>query len=1191
MFVGSLPNMPASVQLPEALRALNAHVRSFDPQSRSRGLRYVSDGRVQSLQAASDDTIVGVVLGGQAYDVQFRYKKGAWTSHCSCPLGVGCKHLFAAGRVWVTGGHRDSQIKPAGQGGAHSPGDPLSAAVEKALDRRLQEGEKRFLEKLNRIFDALNRTGTVRTSQLEELGIFTRYQLSGAYRVFYDRWWRETPKSALALWQYIAYDAQRVGAAIPAFMGPVTDTTEVEAEIERGARAQLVERWMRRLRNISVAQSSAADTTEIGDELQLRLRLGTDRWVIETRADADSSWKPASKAFLSALGAKADIAPGREFDPSLWSFLSICSSHYKRHYTLTLARGLPNTRELVHRLVSHRWAKELVKGPKGEPLQYSPQPLTWAVEPLTAEARDYTVSLVLPSGELLAPTAIHLGGTPDLYLHENTIYQGPPPLDGNSVASAVLPAEVVEAPEALKLFKDVAARLPEKIEQSIKVVPLKVRFECWIDDEEGRGEELNVRPIARSADGVYETGFGYTDWEPRADEGPMREASDGGAFVVLDRPPASEVLEWLQRLRLSAQYPLGKWTKKVTKNFAEEFVAWRASLPPHVEVFCTGELASLFNNPVRASLDVDLEEARTHRDWFDLALVLKPEDSTLTPEELRLLVAAKGKLVRLSGKGWRRLEIQFDDAAADTLGRVGLDAKTALESALDGEKHRFHSLQLADSGIAEVVSEAAAHALRARARKLVQSPAEEVPPNLKASLRPYQKDGFKFLSFLSANGLGGVLADDMGLGKTLQTLAWLVWLQSQQPADAPLRVLVVCPKSVVANWESETARFAPSLRTMRFDGVTPIPPAAHASDAGLLVITNYTQLRLNEETLCEEAWDAVILDEGQFIKNPSSKVAQTARALKSKHRLVLTGTPIENRLLDLWSLYAFALPGLLGSQASFKRQFRNDDPNGLELLRRRVRHFLLRRTKKQVATDLPPRTEEDLLVDLEGVQEKLYSAELKRARAELLGVQTDKQFDKARFNILASLLRLRQICCHPGLVDPKFRNEPSGKLDALMERIEELRDEGHQVLVFSQFVEMLELIKERLNAAGITHLLLTGQTENRAELVEKFQTDPSSTVFLLSLKAAGFGLNLTAAPYVILYDPWWNPAVEAQAIDRAHRIGQSSPVIAFRLITRGTVEEKIRALQTEKAAVAGAVVQEESLRTVLDLDTIKSVLG
>jgi SNF2 family DNA or RNA helicase len=503
----------------------------------------------------------------------------------------------------------------------------------------------------------------------------------------------------------------------------------------------------------------------------------------------------------------------------------------------------------------------------------------------------------------------------------------------------------------------------------------------------------------------------------------------------------------------------------------------------------------------------------------------------------------------------------------------------------------LHALQLAGEAETFAARDAVlTAALRERAAALAALPPPPLPAGLLATLRPYQEEGFHFLAHLAANGFGGILADDMGLGKTVQALAWL--LHQAAAAPKPLRVLVVCPKSVMHGWLTETARFAPGLAAAVFTpahAAMTAPPGPPGGPA--LLVANYAQLRLNAAWFQQHTWDAVILDEAQFIKNPVSQTAVIVRSIPAAHRLALTGTPIENRLLDLWSLFAFVQPGLLGTQAGFRRQFPVEDPTATTRLRRRVRHFMLRRTKAQVAPELPPRTEDEILVDLEGGQRRLYDAELKRARAQLLGIKTARALDAVRFNVLASLLRLRQICCHPALVDPAHRDLPSAKLDALLERLEELRDEGQQVLVFSQFVELLLLIRERLAAAGIAHLLLTGQTENRAELVDKFQADRSQTVFLLSLKAAGFGLNLTAASYVILCDPWWNPAVEAQAIDRTHRIGQTQPVVAYRLIATDTVEQKIRALQQEKAALASAVVQEESLASVLDLESLKRILA
>jgi SNF2 family DNA or RNA helicase len=354
-----------------------------------------------------------------------------------------------------------------------------------------------------------------------------------------------------------------------------------------------------------------------------------------------------------------------------------------------------------------------------------------------------------------------------------------------------------------------------------------------------------------------------------------------------------------------------------------------------------------------------------------------------------------------------------------------------------------------------------------------------------------------------------------------------------------------------------------------------------------LHVLNYNQLRLIGETLASARWLAVILDEGQYIKNPSSITAQIARALHAQHRLVLSGTPIENRLLDLWSLMSFAMPGVLGSRAQFAKIYdAKEDPFARRRLSARVRPFLLRRTKSQVARDLPDRTEEDLYCEIEGEQKTLYRAELKRAQQMLLRVTTQKQLAKERFTVLTSLLRLRQICCHPRLVKSDSR-AASAKVEALLEQLEPLMEEGHKVLVFSQFVEMLDILRAAIAEREWPSFYLAGSTENRGELVKQFQSAEGAAVFLISLKAGGFGLNLTAASYVVLFDPWWNPAVENQAIDRTHRIGQTRNVMAYRLLIKDSIEEKIRALQKTKSALADDVLGEEKFAQSLTLDDLQ----
>ena len=430
----------------------------------------------------------------------------------------------------------------------------------------------------------------------------------------------------------------------------------------------------------------------------------------------------------------------------------------------------------------------------------------------------------------------------------------------------------------------------------------------------------------------------------------------------------------------------------------------------------------------------------------------------------------------------------------------------------------------------------------------------------------------------------------MGLGKTLQTLTWLAWLREKTPGKPSL---VICPKSVADNWHHEALQFFPNLKVALWRGNNDdeFLDAAHTHD---LVVINYSQLRILSEATQKVTWLAAILDEGQYIKNPQSLTASTARKLQATHRLVLTGTPIENRLLDLWSLMNYSMPGLLGPQARFTRQYdHTSDPLARQRLSARVRPFLLRRTKAQVAPELPPRTEEDLFCEMTPRQETLYRAELKAAQMRLLNISTKKQFDSERFNFLTSLLRLRQICCHPNLFAEKNSaeaQEPGAKEEALLDLLEPLMEEGHKVLVFSQFVSVIERLELLLAEHEWKSFVLTGETEERGKLVHDFQTTEGSAIFLISLKAGGFGLNLTAASYVVLFDPWWNPAVENQAIDRTHRIGQTRPVMAYRLIARNSIEEKIRLLQKSKSALASSVLGEEQFAKSLTLDDLRFLL-
>jgi hypothetical protein len=456
------------------------------------------------------------------------------------------------------------------------------------------------------------------------------------------------------------------------------------------------------------------------------------------------------------------------------------------------------------------------------------------------------------------------------------------------------------------------------------------------------------------------------------------------------------------------------------------------------------------------------------------------------------------------------------------------------------------------------------------------------PAGFVGKLRGYQCEGLGWLYFLQKFGFGGCLADDMGLGKTVQVLALLESrreLRTQKSAKKrPAPSLVVVPRSLVFNWIQEAARFTPELRILDHTGNMRLKPGEHFNDYDL-VITTYGTLRRDALYFKDVSFDYCILDEAQAIKNASTESAKAVRLLRGDHRLALSGTPVENHLGELWSLFEFLNPGMLGSASVFRLAgvgARNPDEETRALLARALRPFILRRTKAQVAKDLPPKLEQTIFCELESEQRRLYDELREHYRQALLARIERDGINKAKIQILEALLRLRQAACHPGLIDKKRVTESSAKLDTLLPQLAEVLEGGHKALVFSQFTSLLAIVRHQLKQEKIPYEYLDGQTRDRAARVERFQKDPDCKLFLISLKAGGLGLNLTAAEYVFLLDPWWNPAVEAQAIDRTHRIGQTRPVFAYRLIARDTVEEKVLELQKTKRDLADAIINADN---------------
>ena len=457
------------------------------------------------------------------------------------------------------------------------------------------------------------------------------------------------------------------------------------------------------------------------------------------------------------------------------------------------------------------------------------------------------------------------------------------------------------------------------------------------------------------------------------------------------------------------------------------------------------------------------------------------------------------------------------------------------------------------------------------------------PPQFTGQLRPYQRYGLGWFQFLSDFRFGGCLADDMGLGKTVQVLARLEERRQERVnagnGNSPRPSLVVVPRSLIFNWKQEAARFTPGLRVLDHTGAERIgrnggESLDHFSDYDL-VLTTYGTLRRDAAKLKDVRFDYAILDEAQVVKNATTASAKAARLLQAQHRLVLTGTPVENHLGDLWSIFEFLNPGMLGSASVFKLigpGAKQVNAETRDLLGRALRPFILRRTKEQVEPDLPKKLEQTLYCDLEMPQRTLYDELRDFYRRTLLAKVSQQGLNRSKIQVLEALLRLRQAACHPGLIDPARRQDSSAKLDALLPQLEEVTEAGHKALVFSQFTSLLSILRERLDSKGMPYEYLDGQTRDRAARVQRFQSEPDCPLFLISLKAGGLGLNLTAAEYVFLLDPWWNPAVEAQAIDRAHRIGQERRVFAYRLIARDTVEEKVLELQSTKRDLADAIL-------------------
>jgi superfamily II DNA or RNA helicase len=683
------------------------------------------------------------------------------------------------------------------------------------------------------------------------------------------------------------------------------------------------------------------------------------------------------------------------------------------------------------------------------------------------------------------------------------------------------------------------------------------------------------------------TGVASVRFEKSRSENRGPDARAANKPEILDDPRLEPATQWLRRLDWFTPES-GLWIGDANENFLDSLASAWAARPPEAEFLGNPAFHRLFLTP--RLLKPKLIVKGSGIDWLAVSAEWEQEGLKLSKADLERLASATGRFVKLPNSGWVELDTTAVQGAHEAMAEMGVEGLIAVPQRI-GLENVAH---LDDDGMTRFADSPEAMALRDRVRDFKGVPAIDLPKVLQAELRPYQKDGFDFLAHLVQIKLGGILADDMGLGKTLQTLTWLGWLKERNTKN-PKPSLVICPASVLHNWRREAEKFTPNLKVLVLESGAARHNLRKQIPQNDIIVTNYALLRRDLEELNKFAFRAVILDEAQFIKNPGAQVTQSVKQLKSENRIALTGTPLENRLLDLWSIVDFVQPGYLGSQEHFLDTYepRGENAESEQRIARKrlsakLRPLLLRRLKKHVAKDLPDRIEERLDCPLGDEQRKLYLAELRRSREQIQHAVAEQGLNKSKMHVLAALTRLRQVCCHPSLVG---NDTASGKTETLFELLDPLVADGQKVLVFSQFVQMLHILEKECQARNIPTHILTGQTKDRQAVVNAFQGDKGAGVFLLSLRAAGTGLNLTNASYVVLYDPWWNPAVEAQAIDRSHRIGQTQTVNAYRLIAPGTVEEKIWELQQSKAQTIADVLGEEGFArslTATDLDYLFS---
>ena len=1150
-------------------RATLNFLNSFPEEARNRGDDLQQEGAVTQI-FGNHLFIQGRVEDKTGtYRTSLRLQGNRWFGSCTADdetIAGACMYATMMERM-----HRGEDLP-------ESPNEfddtPIIDLIEEDLERELDDNEADFVTKVEKRYRRYVIEGEIHDHDMVRLN--PRWEI-----VSYEplELWPMPPGDIIEFWNYLAYAFYKKKLPYADFMNAITDLKSVQKKMQEWEKEREVAEWYDRIESVN-------------DRPPREKPLKIDFRIVSTINEARVEVKEGKEEWLP-LREKNDIERlvglfemgALRMDASSQVIWEHFLTFYGKEGAATMDLDTEEACRFMNRIFRQEALKGYIVNLDERVFKVSDKKISWICEDDPYYPDAFALQLITSEGENVSHSVRLLPGREELYQSDETVFSGPPRwLNHTEVMPRyMIPKEVIDSLEGVEFLRKIGAKLPESMKKRVMDLDLYPRFQMRIEQGLTAAETehlvIDVKALEkkeRRTEKLIKEGWELVEQKP----------VKGKQLLRFAREDLYPVPGLLQEMGLTYDEKLDEFKTRVTKLFPEKFAEWAQEMPKSVEVDMDFKLKTLLADPVTAA--IRFEVVNQDIDWFDLRIVIDVEGVNLSKTQIRQLVAARGGYVRMEDGGWMRLEIKLDDDQRDAVTRLGLDPFD-----LSGETHRMHALQLADPKAAEVFDPKAWKRIKDTAKDIVVDVDVDVPEGLNATLRPYQVDGFKFLAYLATNRFGGILADDMGLGKTIQSLTYILWLRAENKKDKATKhkpALIVCPKSVLDVWATEAEKFAPELnvKILRTKDDLDVDEAQNELD---MVVLNYAQLRVCGEDLNTIKWLTVILDEGQQIKNPDSKAAKAARELNASNRLVLTGTPIENRLMDMWSLMAFAMPGVLGTKAYFKKRFdKRKDPTSQSRLASRLRPFLLRRTKLQVAKDLPPRTEEEVFAEMEGVQADLYKAELKRIQKALLGLDSDEAVKKNSFAILQGLMRLRQICCHPGLIDPKFLKEESAKMTALFYLLDQLREEGHKVLVFSQFVSMLDIIKARLETESRAYNYLTGQTKDRKGEIEKFQTTKEPSVFMLSLKAGGAGLNLTSASYVILYDPWWNPAVENQAIDRTHRIGQKNKVIAYRLLTRNTVEEKIRVLQHQKTALVTNVLGDEGFASNLDMEDLQFIL-